>query len=826
MQDKYGLPSFNDGSTFDGRFTGPGDHKFISDADAAGIMKSAFSKESTALAPSTELTGPAETDLANPPALIIDGGTSEPDMGGVSVMEPAMNPMESVMEIFSNMADSLSSIEDSAKDLVVVSSLETDLVNPPALITDDGPLVNPPALITDDGPDETGMSTATAMNPMESVMEIFSNMANSLESIKESAITLVSVSTLTPGAMAQEAIDKSNVEDRPPPPEGEGDEKKQTKFDKIKSKLPSLKQLGITALIAAGLFFVDKFKPVIEVILKILKGVYNIIKNVFVSAFTYLSNQFTAITDVFTNIADKIGTIFSSDATWSERLDAFLGIFGDIGQFFLDSFDNITELIANMLGLSFDPYDGLGSYISGKVTEGFQFIKDWFMGAAPAWLVDDISNIKDWVINKVTGVFQGIADFFGSAKEAYTVGGFTGLWEWTKDKLLTAFKPIVTFFTGAVDAYKVDGASGVWEYVKAKVISAFEPIITFFTGAKEAYELGGATGVWGFVKNKIVDAFAPIVTWFTGEKEGGGMFDFDGNPTILSWIVSKLKLPFKFLTDLFTFEDTDKGLFSFEFGGQVLSKFIDLVYLPFNLAINFLKGVFGWGDPEEPFSLSTFISGIFTSVKTWFLGLFSWGEDDEKDGEGFSLGTFISSKFTAVKDWFVGLFTWIADTEDSFSLTTFITDLFTSVKDWLVDKFSFNFPDLGLGDKFMRIGDIIKNFIGGLLPDPDKYPGKAIYKLPFTGGLEKMAKAFKAGGGEMGGGEIIEPSGGNGGQTQELKEAASEMNASTGDVTIVDNSSTTANSNTSDTYNQQELSSDHNEKSGSWWSRVDLTPWN
>ena len=143
-----------------------------------------------------------------------------------------------------------------------------------------------------------------------------------------------------------------------------------------------------------------------------------------------------------------------------------------------------------------------------------------------------------------------------------------------------------------------------------------------------------------------------------------------------------------------------------------------------------------------------------------------------------------------------------------------------------LDKFSFDFPDLGLGDKFMRIGDIIRNFIGGLLPDPDSFIGGLVYAIPGTDDMEKMAIAFKAGG-QSQGGEIVMPGGGNGGQTQELKDAASEMNASTGDVIVIDESvknSTT--STTSDTYNQQELSSDHKESSGSWWSRVDLTPWN
>jgi hypothetical protein len=644
-------------------------------------------------------------------------------------------------------------------------------------------------------PADTGLAAAGAgnltpqMNPMESVMAVFSEMADSLASIKESAIELVMVGQADTRG---DALNSANVVQDLPPEDDERDIEKVSKFDKIKGKLPDLKTMGITALIAGILLFSEKLKEPLARLLEFFK-----------------------------NIFDRFTVIFGGDSTLSERIFAFFGIFTDIGSFLWDTFNGLTESIANLFGLSFDPYDGLGSWIVGKLGEGFQFIKDWFVATAPAWLVDDISNIKDWIISKVTNVFSGITDFFSSAKEAYTVGGFTGLWEWTKDKLLTAFEPIVTFFTGAVDAYKVDGASGVWEYVKTKIALAFEPIMTFFTGATEAWTVGGASGVWDYVKTKISDAFAPIVNFFKSESKDGGMFDFDGNPTILSWIVDKLKLPFKFLTDLFSFPETpEEGLFSFEFGGIVVGKFIDFLQLPLNLAINFIKGIFGWGDPEEPFKLSTFISGIFTSVKTWFLGLFSWGDDDEK--ESFSLGTFISNKFTAVKDWFVGLFTWIADTEDSFSLTTFIVDKFVAVKDWLVSKFTFDFPDLGLGDKLMSIGDMIMNFVGGLLPNPNKWLGKAIYKIPGTGGLKAAAEMFQAGG-SIEGGVMTMPATN---PTQELKDATSEMNASTGDVVVIDNTNNSTTSTTSDTYNQQELSSDHKESSGSWWSRVDLTPWN
>ena len=646
---------------------------------------------------------------------------------------------------------------------------------------------------------DTGLASAGAgdltpqMNPMESVMAVFSEMADSLASIKDSALELVMVSaadtrgdSLNSANVPQDDLDDDDDDD---------DAKKVSKFDKIKGKLPDLKTMGITALIAGVLLFSEKLKAPLARMLEFFK-----------------------------NIFDRVTTIFGPDATLKERVMAFFGIFTDFGSYIFDIFNGLTESIANVFGLSFDPYDGLGSWIVGKLGEGFQFIKDWFVATAPAWLVDDISNIKDWIISKVTNVFSGITDFFSSAKEAYTVGGFTGLWEWTKDKLLTAFEPIVTFFTGAVDAYKVDGASGVWEYVKTKIALAFEPIMTFFTGATEAWTVGGASGVWDYVKTKISDAFAPILTWFKSEEKDGGMFDFDGNPTILSWLVSKLKLPFKFLTDLFSFPETpEEGLFSFEFGGIVVGKFIDFLQLPLNLAINFIKGIFGWGDPEEPFKLSTFISGIFTSVKKWFTGLFSWGDDDEK--EPFSLGTFIGDTFLVVKKWFTGLFSWGDDDEkEPFSLATFIGGVIDDVMTFIKDLFTFDTSKITEG--FMDFGKFIKAIVSGsadyvkVLLDP-RTKGSNIKAAGIA--FDETYNAVMGGSGTVLSGNSSD--GGNG-STQELKDATSEMNASTGDVVVIDNTNNSTTSTTSDTYNQQELSSDDKESSGSWWSRVDLTPWN
>ena len=57
----------------------------------------------------------------------------------------------------------------------------------------------------------------------------------------------------------------------------------------------------------------------------------------------------------------------------------------------------------------------------------------------------------------------------------------------------------------------------------------------------------------------------------------------------------------------------------------------DILYWPLNKAINWIKGLFGWGDPKEEFSIGSFIfgepDGIISKVIRWVKGLFSWGTE-------------------------------------------------------------------------------------------------------------------------------------------------------------------------------------------------------
>ena len=60
---------------------------------------------------------------------------------------------------------------------------------------------------------------------------------------------------------------------------------------------------------------------------------------------------------------------------------------------------------------------------------------------------------------------------------------------------------------------------------------------------------------------------------------------------------------------------------------------------------------------------------------------------------------------------------------------------------------------------------------------------------------------------------------------QQLQAATAAMDASTGNITVVNANNNSTNTK-SDTNNYQDLGIDHSEQSGSWYSRIDWTPWN
>jgi len=495
------------------------------------------------------------------------------------------------------------------------------------------PEVNTPGQSLGVIPNEGLDGTAIKMNPMDSMMMVFEDMRDGIAKIPEAIFELkdqvkTSISNLNkhlayrftelsktaqkqmtgaavpeqPTADEMVADADADLIEEPEPTDSQGnDSGGGFSLPKIPKPGPKLGLALLLGGLATLMAFGDKMVPYIAPVLKFLKekalpmaidafklvleGVKTVFNylyenvwpfirdNVIMNAVDYVKDTFTAIQTLFQDLGEKFGILFSEDATWWEKITAFLGIFGDIGQFFIDQFDRVTEFIANVFGVSFAPYDGLISYVSGKLSEGFKVVVDWF---------------------SQTGEFL----------------------------------------------------------------------------------LEGATGIWNWITGMIDTAWTGISTWFSET----GEYLLGGAASIVDWLKEKLAVPFAFITDLFSFPESPK---------EFATKLIDIILLPYNLAINFLRGIFGFGEDEEgnvePFSLGTFIVDTAMSAIAWFKNLFSFSNLKEK------------------------------------------------------------LPSLP------NIGDAFMNMIGKMLPSPDKWLGKALYAIPGTGTLKKAAEMFAAGGSIEGG---------------------------------------------------------------------------
>jgi hypothetical protein len=167
--------------------------------------------------------------------------------------------------------------------------------------------------------------------------------------------------------------------------------------------------------------------------------------------------------------------------------------------------------------------------------------------------------------------------------------------------------------------------------------------------------------------------FFDSIQWFFGKI-------YEYGKVVIGAIWGGIKSAFKSITDLFKF-DEDTSLFG---------RLIDIVMLPVNMAINFIKGIFGWGDPDEPFRMSEFIFGLFDTVVGWFKGIFAWGKSEGDDGEGgWSLLKFIDGVYSSVIEWIAGIFGFqLSEDGESFSLFGFINEQVGKVWDWIKETFS------------------------------------------------------------------------------------------------------------------------------------------
>ena len=222
----------------------------------------------------------------------------------------------------------------------------------------------------------------------------------------------------------------------------------------------------------------------------------------------------------------------------------------------------------------------IGEVIKDVFIRGWEDIKELFSGIGDAItqfqegdILGGISTLIgslgtffiDTVDNLITGVYNLFAKLFG-LEETDSVGGsiknfFVGL----KDS-------IVNFFVVTIPA-AIESALSFLTQMTDKVFGFFSDIWTKVQG------IFGEFSVFQFLEETLGELFGSIKALFGGD-------------------------------------------FSLENLGSIFGSFMDIVYAPLNLAINTLKDIFGFGNPDEPFRLSEFIMDGIKKIGEFFAGLF------------------------------------------------------------------------------------------------------------------------------------------------------------------------------------------------------------
>ena len=358
-----------------------------------------------------------------------------------------------------------------------------------------------------------------------------------------------------------------------------------------------LKKFAFGAAVAGVLVFLkskyweDTKKFIVEDMIPALKNLW---ENVLSPILSVFKDVFVKQWENVKGLFDDLGTAIDQFAS-GDILGGITTLIGGLGEFFFKTVDNVLTGIFNLVAglFGFEGTDSIGMSM-------FNFILD-------TW-------------ETITGAFDDVVEWFGSAF-TWAKEGLLGAWTSLTDFVSEKWNATKDFFTESYTWAK-DGITGTWTSLTDFVTDKFTKVTEFFTEVftdpKAALEslwtgLVGEGGLINFLFKPIDDAIA----WIQGVFSWGNPEE----PFKLSTVVSDgFKAAKEWVVGLFTFSDEDATV------AGIATKLIDIVLAPYNLAVNFLRGVFGFGADEqgnvEPFSLGTMIVGVVTDIINFFKGLF------------------------------------------------------------------------------------------------------------------------------------------------------------------------------------------------------------
>jgi hypothetical protein len=257
-------------------------------------------------------------------------------------------------------------------------------------------------------------------------------------------------------------------------------------------------------------------------------------------------------------------------------------IFKDIGENekFQSAIRSIREVWSDKIVPTFDRIRGLFAEMAG--TESIQnaiiSISDWFERFR--------INIQDFVGDTLESVSETVGSVFDGINLILDGDFIAGINKIRSGLLEGLYGIVDSAITNILEIFGVDfGEDG-----------------TFFGFVKRKFDelTVKMQDLWGSIVLRIQDTFQDFMDFF--------------DPLIISSVQSA----FGVLTDIFTFDEEDKTALG------VLGKLTDIVYAPVNIAINLVRGMFGFEDSGETFKLQDWIEKKIDDIIGYIRDIFSF----------------------------------------------------------------------------------------------------------------------------------------------------------------------------------------------------------
>ena len=296
------------------------------------------------------------------------------------------------------------------------------------------------------------------------------------------------------------------------------------------------------------------------------------------------------------------------------------GIFGGLKEGLMKLFDWFIALPLNILkDITVWALNALGMENLASALDAFPLVES--LRKMFSFIIDLFVVPIGFVIKTIGGIFGGIFEIIMAPIRAFGTA------------IMAVFENIDNIFGGIMMIFSGDivgGFKAIWDGIKNLIMVPINFVVDTVKGI-----FGGVFDILMAPFNALKGAIGYI---FGPQSALGGVYTFLAD--MFSGLFDLITLPFRKVWEFVSMLFTDplaalQSLWNGLTGG--VANLLGLITMPIDAAINWVMGLFGFGDPDKPFSLLGLVGDAVGSIWEWFKGLFSFDPSGLMDGL-FSIG--------------------------------------------------------------------------------------------------------------------------------------------------------------------------------------------